>query len=232
VELKIINKIKGNFVEPLFSVAQGSLKFEAAADGEVKCQGPQLCFHTHRSFSCDPVNDTATRLGNMTGRHHKHHVFLLIVALCISIVTSLSTTTAGTTIGTCIQDFQEIYDSEAFVLDTSVSRTYVICPNKLYEIGELDVNRGIRKKDDGSPPLPLRSNVHLLCGENGSRDNLCYITGGYLQVDGTAIGGISDDLMENVLVEGFVFVDAIMYSFWGMKSGHVTFRDCEWRVSL
>ncbi|KAL3922685.1 MAG: hypothetical protein SGILL_002071 [Bacillariaceae sp.] len=160
-------------------------------------------------------------------------LFALFVTLCVSIVSSISsstTTQVGTTIGTCIQDFQEIYDAETLILNTSVNRTYTICPNKLYEIGELDVNYDIRQDDDGGPPLPIRSNMNIRCGEDGSRDNLCFITGGFMQVDGTAIRGLSGHWINNVLIEGFVFVDAREYSFWGMKPGSVTFRDCEWRV--
>ena len=164
-------------------------------------------------------------------RHIRLRLSALLTVLCFSFAASI-TSTVGTTIGTCVQNFQEIYDSEALVVDPTVNRTYVICPNKLYKIGELDVNFDVAKNEDGGPPLPLRSNMHLKCGENGSRENLCYLTGGYLQVDGTRIREITGEWIQNVVVEGFVFVDASMYSFWGMKPGSVTFRDCEWRVRV
>jgi hypothetical protein len=133
----------------------------------------------------------------------------------------------------CIQDFQEIYDIESTISDTSVNRTYIICPNKLYDVGYLDSTfQNLRPKQSGGPPLPLRSNTKIQCGDNGSRENLCYITGGDLQVDGTSIRGMTDEAMENVQIQGFVFINANKYSFWATKRGSVTFRDCEWRVRV
>jgi hypothetical protein len=143
----------------------------------------------------------------------------------------LEDTTVTTSLSTCIQDFRDIYDMESEIEDTSVNRTYIVCPNKEYKIGYLDANfQDLPDNQVGGPPLPLRSNMKIRCGIDGSRENLCYITGGHLQVDGTTIRGIDDDEMENVLVEGFVFISAKMYSFWATKHGSVTFRDCEWRV--
>lgn len=143
-----------------------------------------------------------------------------------------------TVASTCIQDFQEIYDIESELSDTSVNRTYVICPNKLYAVGYLDRTfQNLRPNQVGGPPLPLRSNMKIQCGDDGSRANLCYITGGHLQVDGTAIRGLfenddgDDHVMDNVVLEGFVFIDAQQYSFWAMKRGSVLFKNCEWRVS-
>ncbi|KAG7374205.1 hypothetical protein IV203_013300 [Nitzschia inconspicua] len=138
--------------------------------------------------------------------------------------------TTITASSSCIQDFQELYDLESAILDTSVNRTYVICPNKLYEVGYLDsFFHNLRQNQAGGPPLPLRSNMTIRCGDDGSIANLCFITGGHLQVDGTAMRGIDDTAIENVLLEGFVFINANKYSFWATKRGSVTFRDCEWR---
>lgn len=119
--------------------------------------------------------------------------------------------------------------------DTSKPRTYIVCPNKQYEIGLLDFNHNLRKVRPGEdsvvqPPLPLRPNLTLKCGTSGSRSNLCWISGGHWQVDGTAIRGIEDQTVDNVVIEGFTFMGALKHSLWVTKPGSITFRDCEWKV--
>ena len=73
--------------------------------------------------------------------------------------------------------------------------------------------------------------MHIKCGESGSKANLCYISDGTLQLDGTAIRGITDETVDNVVIEGFVFTEAIGHSLLVTKPGDITFIDCEWRVS-
>lgn len=130
----------------------------------------------------------------------------------------------------CISDFNKIYDAERAVSNTNVQRTYTICPNKLYEVGFLDFNNNLRARQSGGPPLPLRPNVKYQCGDNGARENLCWITDGHLQVDGTGIRGLDDDHLRNVELVGFVFIGSIQHSTWITKPGNIKFRDCEWRV--
>jgi hypothetical protein len=172
---------------------------------------------------------------------HRFRLFPLLSfgTLCIrqsqselsSATREIQQSTITTSSSTCIQDFRDIYDMESAITDTSVNRTYIICPNKLYKVGYLDDTfQNLRENQDGGPPVPLRSNMKIRCGNDGSSANLCYITGGHLQVDGTMMRGIKDTAMENVLIEGFVFINAYKYSFWATKHGSVTFRDCEWRV--
>lgn len=139
---------------------------------------------------------------------------------------------AGSASGQCIQDFNLIYEQEELVTDTAVPRTYVVCPNKLYEVGSLDFNYNLRNgPGSGNPPLPLRPNMTLRCGEDGARTNLCWITDGHLHMDGTSVRGITDDTLDNVVIEGFVFLSALQHSLWADKPGSITFRDCEWKVS-
>lgn len=98
-------------------------------------------------------------------------------------------------------------------------------------MGHLDFNGNVIESDTGSvvPPIPLRANMTIRCGDQGSRDNLCWFTGGDLHMDGTAILGIGDETIENVSIEGFVFIGARQHSLWATKPGSITFKDCEFR---
>jgi hypothetical protein len=134
----------------------------------------------------------------------------------------------------CYDDFNDIYDREALVTDTTFPRTYVICPRRIYEIATLDINGDV-KEPSGSgvlPPLPIRPNMTIRCGDLGSRDDMCWISGGDLQIDATSIRGIADPTVENVKIQGFIFVGAQKHSLWSTKPGSITFHDCEWRVRI
>lgn len=131
----------------------------------------------------------------------------------------------------CITDIQEIYTQEALVTDTSRRRTYVLCTRRIFQIGTLDFDMNL----DGvgvQPPLPIRPNMTIQCGDTGSRDDQCWITGGDLQVDATPYRGIDDASVEGAVVKGLVFVGATRYSVWAAKMGAMMFYDCEWRVRL
>jgi len=98
-------------------------------------------------------------------------------------------------------------------------------------MGYLDYNGNMIESDTGSivPPIPLRANMTIRCGDQGTRDNLCWITGGDLHLDGTSIFGISDKTVDNVSIEGFVFIGSRQHSLWADKPGSITFKDCEFR---
>lgn len=132
--------------------------------------------------------------------------------------------------GKCINNIEDIYEAENQVQDIGFERTYVLCPRSIYDIGYLDVNFGVTgfKK---SPPLPIRPNMRILCGDSGNRDELCWIADGDVQMDATNIRGITDESVENVLIQGFTFIGAKKHALWASKPGNITFRDCEFRVS-
>lgn len=131
----------------------------------------------------------------------------------------------------CYDNFYDIYEQESIVTDTSFPRLYTICPRRIYEIATLDFNGDI--KEDVStgllPPLPLRANMTLRCGDLGSRDSMCWVAGGDIHLDGTAIRGITDESIEGVSIEGFSFIGARRHSLWVNKPGDITFKDCEWK---
>jgi len=131
----------------------------------------------------------------------------------------------------CIDNFYEIYEKEALVTDTTFNRLYIICPRRIYEIATLDFNGNIREPQSSGvfPPLPLRSNITIRCGDQGSREDLCWLTGGDLHMDGTNVLGLAEETIENVSIEGFVFIGARKHSLWAAKPGSIFFRDCEWK---
>ena len=131
----------------------------------------------------------------------------------------------------CIDDFQDIYKKESFVTDTSFPRLYIICPRHIYRMGNLDFDGNLIKPTVGSvlPPLPLRPNMTIRCGDQGTRDNLCWLKGGDLHMDGTNVLGIEDETLENVKIEGFTFLEARDHSLLASKPGSITLRDCEFR---
>ena len=80
--------------------------------------------------------------------------------------------------------------------------------------------------------IPLRPNLHIKCGLNGSHHNSCVLNGGDVQVDGTTFLENTSTTVQNVLIEGLTFVNAQRYMVWITKPGNVTFRDCVFQVSF
>jgi hypothetical protein len=153
----------------------------------------------------------------------------LYLPLAASLLTLLRSVAAAEN---CVADFREIHEMEASVEDTSVLRKYIICPYQLISIGFLDFDHNLRDEGDENvnPPLPLRPNMHILCGDNGQKGNLCFVRDGDLQIDGTSKRNIQNPTVDNVLIEGIVFSGALEHSLLVTKPGSITFRNCEWRV--
>ena len=82
-----------------------------------------------------------------------------------------------------------------------------------------------------NPSLVVESNVHIKCGDDGVRENLCWFFEGDLHIDATEFRGIRDETVDNVVIEGMVFIGAQRHSLWATKPGSITFIDCEFRVS-
>lgn len=143
----------------------------------------------------------------------------------------------------CITHFQQIYDQEALIADTNITRTYVLCPGQTFVVGKLDFNNEIGEsivvtegKDAAvisiNPPLPLRPNMKIRCGDDGSLSNMCWIVDGDLQLDGTAMRSITDRSVDNVHIEGVTFMGSSKHSLFVTKSGSITFENCEWTVRI
>ncbi len=165
-----------------------------------------------------PIGNSSATMGTRFG-------FLLTI-LCFFLLPS------ATTGQSCIDDLSIIYQREAFYLDTSFPRLYIVCPRHIFDIAKLDFNGNLIQPPNGvrvHPPLPLRPNMTIRCGDDGSRANQCWLRGGDLHIDGTKVLGIKDDTLDNVLLEGFTFMGAREHALLAHKPGSVTFKDCEFR---
>lgn len=127
----------------------------------------------------------------------------------------------------CFTTINAVVLQESFMVsDRSKDRTYSLCPSTRYEIGHLDYNSDLY---DGQDMIPLHSNVHIRCGSSGNSQDGCIVAGGDIQVDGTDLFDKSEDILENVLVEGLTFVNASKHNVWVNKPGSITFKDCIFR---
>lgn len=127
----------------------------------------------------------------------------------------------------CLTTINSLALLESKIQNTSTQRTYTLCPLTEFDIGFLDFSYELY---DGQAIIPLRPNLLIKCGDDGSRENRCTIRGGDVQVDGTHLLGISATSLENVRVQGLTFENATRHAVWVTKAGNVSFEDCEFRV--
>lgn len=113
--------------------------------------------------------------------------------------------------------------------DTSEPRTYIMCPNTVYEVGTF-VAGNIPPFTGGDAFFQPRPNVHIQCGDDGSSANNCTVIGGTLHVSASTIAGMTEP-PTNVTFTGLTFADTNRYSFWGNMPGDITFEDCIFKVS-
>jgi hypothetical protein len=128
----------------------------------------------------------------------------------------------------CTRTINDIALRESLVTNTSFTRTYVLCPNKTYTIGNLHFDNTII---GGQKMIPLQANMKIQCGDSGSRSEKCLVTGGDLQVDGTTLYTAGKGPLDNVILQGITFSNASRYNVWITRPGSVQFDDCEFRVS-
>jgi hypothetical protein len=101
--------------------------------------------------------------------------------------------------------------------NNSVSVTYVICPNTVFDLtNDIEWN--------------LNGNTNYLCGEDGSSKNNCVVTGGEFQFSISLFPyGFSNK--DNILLSGFTFEKAGISNAAIASSGSFTIRDCIFKVS-
>ena len=129
----------------------------------------------------------------------------------------------------CLTTTEELAELEEVVTDYSILREYVFCEHTVFNIGGfVDY---FETAFTGSPMIHLRPNLHIKCGQSGSRANNCLVDGGSIQVDGSMFYGIQNEFLDNVMIQGVTFVSAEKHSVFANKPGNVFFKDCEFRVS-
>jgi hypothetical protein len=147
-----------------------------------------------------------------------------VLSLCLLLWTAQAQSTAD---DDCVDTINYIARRESLVTDTSFQRTYVLCPGTDFEVGTLDYDANV---EDGQPMLPLRANMKIQCGADGSRSNECNIRGGDVQVDGTDHFGLGKRPLNDIRLEGITFYNSTKYPAWMNMPGNVHFHDCEFRV--
>lgn len=148
--------------------------------------------------------------------------FLILLQCC----TQYNVLVRGQVTSDCISNINDMEAAELLVTDFSIVRTYTLCPSTTYNIGLQDYFGEIRY-ETGSDMIHLRPNLHIQCGATGERTNNCMITGGTVQVDGTAffINSTSTTL-SNVMLSGLTFTNALEHNIWIDQPGTVVIRDC------
>jgi len=130
----------------------------------------------------------------------------------------------------CVSNTWTIFNRESAVTDTSVQRSYTLCPNTNFSLGTYDYSYQIIR-GTGTPMIPLRPNMSIKCGTDGSIHNNCIIKGGPVHLDGTNHFGFVNGTVENVVIQGVTFENAQRYMVWINKDGSVTFEECVFRGS-
>lgn len=128
----------------------------------------------------------------------------------------------------CYNSINPIVEAEKDLTDDSQLRTYILCPNTVFPIARtFDVNGTPQR---GQLPLILgRSNVHVLCGEDGKSKNTCILEGGLFQV------GFLDEFetgkpSRNTKLQGLTFKDARSVNLLAEYSGsELKVKDCVFR---
>jgi hypothetical protein len=152
------------------------------------------------------------------------------IRLFLTIYTATSLANGQSAVSGCLYTMEQLVQAETSVTDYTVTREYVICENRAMLLGSFDMNN-VLVDGSGSPPFPIRPNLHVRCGDTGARENNCLVSGGDVQIDGTSYFGVESKLdVSNVVFEGFTFESTSKYSVWATKKGDITFIDCEWRV--
>lgn len=129
----------------------------------------------------------------------------------------------------CFTDTFSLY--QAMVHANPVAHTvYTICPDTVITIGKPDEDGNCCV--DGDMSLFVKSQTTIQCGNDGSSDNNCVLTGGNTQV--FAAGGTysGESTMENVHLKGLTFDAAEFLGSALARKGDITFRDCVFQVCV
>lgn len=147
--------------------------------------------------------------------------------VCMSTTAPVKEEVTGTE---CLTSLNDVYFGERDVVDSNVLRTYILCPNTTFDLGNMFGDDGLAL--DGDNPIIIgRPNVHVFCGEDGRSENNCTLKGGRIQLaifDEFEVGVVP---ATNALVQGLTFVGATSVNVLANFYADVTFRDCIFEVS-
>ena len=126
---------------------------------------------------------------------------------------------------TCFTDLNKIHALEKAILNVSIARTYVLCPNTTFALGAI---AGDGTASGGFGPIQPRSNAFYKCGESGSSSNNCTLHGGDYAV--YAILPLLEQ-HTNVVIQGLTISSQKLGGAVLARPGDITFTDCIIRVS-
>jgi hypothetical protein len=131
----------------------------------------------------------------------------------------------------CVDSLDRIFEAEQAVEDdTNGTRTYILCPNTTYYVA-IALN-GSGSPVEGEHPLTIsRSNVLILCGEDGSSTNNCLLSGGREQLVFADVFETNQSVT-NALVRGLTFTDALTRNVAVRNNGQLVLDDCVFKVRL
>lgn len=78
----------------------------------------------------------------------------------------------------CLPDLDAVATA-MLVTDPEETTTLILCPDTVYQVGDFGPDGTII---NGGPPIALRENFHLKCGDSGESANNCLVTGGRFQL--------------------------------------------------
>jgi hypothetical protein len=129
--------------------------------------------------------------------------------------------------GSCFRNLDDLYtaivNKETFAVET-----FILCPNTVYNVGFLNSTNDY---EGGGPPIYMRENSKILCGDDGSSANNCVLRGGGFHVISTLnlFFEVDEDPI-NVLVSGITFDAPAGNGVLLVSPGEIIFNDCMFRV--
>lgn len=140
-------------------------------------------------------------------------------------VSSLTEATEGRN---CVDRLYDIFLAESVVTNDRETRTYILCPDSVYKIAD-SVNSGAENDKLHSPLIFARSNIHVLCGEDGKSENNCVLRGGHVQAH-LSDRFLTDGGINNVLIQGVTFSQSLTHSVLAEHQGQMMILDCRFEV--
>jgi len=118
----------------------------------------------------------------------------------------------------CVASLDFIYQAEVDLDDDDKLRIYVLCPGTTFQVATSWA--GSYQPINGQIPFNIfNSNIHIICGADGKRENNCTLEGGTYQLSITKT-------VNNVLFQGITFRGNHDESNVIAAGGDVSFSDC------
>ena len=126
----------------------------------------------------------------------------------------------------CYKNLDDIFARELAVIDSTVHREFILCPNTEFLIGNFV---------GGSNPMYPRRNTAYKCGIDGKSSNNCRVVSGQFQlVAFDVFSPWNPDQYEpktNVTITGITFEAGFYATVLLGDPGDITFADCIFQVS-